>query len=119
MTDEPIESHILAELRRFDTPTVCNALDIILPGGTRNFTNGGLLCAFPKLPPMVGYGRTATMRGTHPDPRSRDEILEHKWAYWTYLSQGPSPGVSVVQDLDGDQAGYAAIWGEVNSTIHK
>ena len=35
------------------------------------------------------------------------------------MSKGDLPRVTVLQDLDGPNAGYGAFWGEVNSNIHK
>ncbi len=31
----------------------------------------------------------------------------------------PQPGIAVMQDLDDDQVGYGAFWGEVQSNVHK
>ena len=46
----------LDALRRLDTPTVCNALEITSPERRGSyFTVTPLLCAFPGLPPMAGY----------------------------------------------------------------
>ena len=42
-----------------------------------------------------------------------------KLDYYEYVGTGPGPRISVIQDLDGAQAGFGAFWGEVNSAIHK
>jgi regulator of RNase E activity RraA len=103
-------------LKKFDTPTICNALEIALGGRfTTGFTRQRVIAAFPKLPPIVGYARTATVRCSVPfDPAARKERLT---AYYDYLAQGDRPTVSVVQDVDS-QAGLGAFWGEVNTTVH-
>ena len=118
MTNAILSEDQLSHLRRFDTPTVSNAINTILKGSRQNFTRDHLYCAFPSLPSFVGYAKTATMRGVHPCPLSKEEESEHELRYWTYVAEGPRPTISVIQDLDGKDAGYASIWGEVNATIH-
>ena len=109
----------LDALRKYDTPTVCNALDILLPNERKNFNTASLFCAFPKLPPMVGYAKTAMVRSTQPTLNTPEQHMKDRFNYWTYLSKGPFPAISVIQDLDGAEAGYGAFWGEVNSNAHK
>jgi len=47
-------------LRKFDTPTICNALEIVRGKRFVNgFTRQRLLASFPALPSIVGYARTA------------------------------------------------------------
>lgn len=103
-------------LRKFDTPTICNALEIAL--GSRfitGFTRQRVIAAFPKLPPIVGYARTVNVRCSVPfDPAGRKEKL---LAYYEYLAKSPRPSISVVQDVDS-QPGLGAFWGEVNTTVH-
>lgn len=36
-----------------------------------------------------------------------------------YVMAGAAPKIAVVQDLDGNQRGRGALWGEVNTTMHK
>ncbi|MGQ0675339.1 MAG: RraA family protein [Rhodospirillales bacterium] len=106
----------LAALAKLDTPSVCNALEMIDPKyRTQFWTQEPLHCAFPELPSMVGYAVTATMRSTQPGSPGRERRL----AYFDYLSKAPGPRVVLIQDLDGARAGFGAFWGEVNSTIHK
>ncbi|MEE9534829.1 MAG: RraA family protein [Acidimicrobiia bacterium] len=109
----------LDALRKYDTPTICNALDILLPNERKNFNTSSLFCAFPKLPPMVGYAKTAMVRSTQPTLNTPEQHMNDRFNYWTYLSKGPLPAISVIQDLDGSEAGYGAFWGEVNSNAHK
>src|ERR1043165_10235808 len=53
----------LSALAAFDTPTVCNALELIVPEArARGFTHRPALCGFPALKPIVGYARTARIR---------------------------------------------------------
>ena len=107
---------VFEHLRKFDTPTICNALEIALGGRfTTGFTRQRVIAAFPKLAPIVGYARTVTVRCSVPfDPAGRKEKL---LGYYEYLSQGPRPTISVVQDIDS-QPGLGAFWGEVNTNVH-
>jgi regulator of RNase E activity RraA len=107
---------LFEQLRRFDTPTIANALEIargqrIITG----FTRQTLIAAFPNLPPIVGFARTATIRSSTPyDPALR---RKNQLAYYEYLAQPQQPTVAVVQDVDS-QPGLGAFWGEVNTHIH-
>ena len=40
-------------------------------------------------------------------------------AYYRFVDVGPKPGMIVIEDLDGADAGYGAFWGEVQSAIHR
>ncbi len=39
--------------------------------------------------------------------------------YYEMIENGPAPTISVIQDIDGADAGIGAFWGEVQSNIHK
>lgn len=109
----------LDALRKLDTPTVCNALEVLRP--TRRgfgYTTAPLVCAFPDLPPMVGFARTATIRSMHPQAGDAAALREHRLAYYAYIEAGPRPSVVVLQDID-PTPGYGAFWGEVQSNVHK
>src|SRR5262249_43502521 len=43
-------------LRKFDTPTICNVVELFeLRPRTAGYMSGRIQACFPKLPPMVGY----------------------------------------------------------------
>ena len=116
MADAPFTSDELAALQKYDTPTICNALEAIVPERrTTGFTTTHLVCADPSLKPIVGYARTATIRARQPGDAGTDEI---ETRYYRYIDKGPRPSVAVIQDLD-EEPGFGAFWGEVNTTIHK
>src|SRR6267378_6523110 len=59
----PLPAALLEALARYDTPTICNALEIVAPARRLvGYTTKPLVCPFPDLPPMVGYARTTTIR---------------------------------------------------------
>ena len=110
----------LSALAAFDTPTVCNALELIVPEArARGFTHRSALCGFPALKPIVGYARTARIRAKSAPALDAQGVRELRHAYYRYIDAGPRPSIVLIQDLDGPDAGYGAFWGEVQSAIHK
>ena len=60
----------LEALRAFDTPTICNALEIVTPRpAASGFNRRPLVAPFPELKPVVGFARTALIRSREPHPR--------------------------------------------------
>lgn len=107
-------------LTALDTPTVCNALELVAPERRGyGYTVSPLLCTRPGLPPMLGFARTAAIRAAHPSDLKGAEARALQDAYYSYVDAGPKPSVMVIQDLDGPQRGYGSWWGEVNSSVHK
>lgn len=109
----------LAALAKFDTPTICNALEITSPERRiLGFTSRTFHVARPQLPPIVGYARTATVRAMQPPARDKATMRAQRFAYFDYVAEGNYPRIMVLQDLDPIQ-GFGAFWGEVQSNIHK
>ena len=107
---------VLEQLRRFDTPTVCNVVELFdLRPRTAGYMDARIQACFPKLPPMVGYAATATFRSAAP-PRSGDVYagIADQVASFGEL---PGPPVVVFQDLDDPVA--SATFGEVMATTYK
>ena len=104
-----ISAEILSELGNLDTPTICNAVEVVVPERrNRGFSTRPFFCAHPKLPPIVGYARTARIRSQHKPIKSGDAM-----GYYSYISEGgPVPSIVVIDDVD-DMPGYGAFWGEV------
>ena len=114
-----IDQALLEALRELDTPTVCNALEVVAPKRRGyGYTVDPLVCTRPGLGSMVGYARTATIRAMHPSDLAGAEARAMQDAYYSYVDDGPKPSIMVIQDLDGDSRGYGSFWGEVNSNIH-
>ncbi len=119
MTGDALTQADLDALRAFDTPTICNALEVVAPERrAAGFTTEPLVCADPALPPIVGYARTATIRAAEPPPAPADELRSQRAAYYEYVGEGPGPTVMVIEDIDA-RPGFGAWWGEVNTTVHK
>ena len=106
----PITPQILQQLAQFDTPTICNVLELfeIRPFNT-GYMDSRIKAAFPEFPPMVGFAVTSSFRSDTPPAGgeaygSISQLVEQ-------YAELPGPPVMVFQDLD-DQA-VAATFGEV------
>jgi regulator of RNase E activity RraA len=106
-------------LESMDTPTVCNVIEVVAPERRgHGYTTRHLHCAFPDLPPKVGYAKTVTMRAKDPVTLGGEGYMQRRLDYLDYVASKPNPSWMVIQDLD-DPAGYGAFWGEVQSNVHK
>jgi len=111
-----VSSDDLELLRRFDTPTVCNVIELFgMRPRTAGYMDQRIAACYPKLPPMVGYASTATFRSAAP-PHAGDVYagLSDQISAFAKL---PSPPVVVFQDLDNPPA--SATFGEVMCTTYK
>jgi regulator of RNase E activity RraA len=110
----------LAQLTAWDTPTICNGLEIVCPERrATGFTTVPMVSLDPSLPPVIGYARTARIRATAPNTADAETARTLRMDYYDYVATGgPTPSIVVIEDLD-THPGYGAFWGEVNTTIHK
>jgi regulator of RNase E activity RraA len=116
MSVNSVPESVLNQLRKFDTPTVCNVVELFdLRSRVAGYTDSRIQACYPKLPPMVGYASTATFRSAEP-PRSGDVYsgLAEQVASFANL---PQPIVMVFQDLDDPPA--SATFGEIMCTTYK
>jgi regulator of RNase E activity RraA len=106
----------LAKLARFDTPTICNVIELFdaIPRN-RGYMDGRVKCNFPELPPMVGFAATACFRSDAP-PKGGDAYgsIQKQLEQFAAL---PGPPVVVFQDLDDPPV--AAVFGEVMCSTYK
>ena len=106
----------LAKLVTFDTPTICNIIEIfdVRPRNT-GYMDGRIRACFPEMPPIVGFASTATFR-SNAAPRAGDAYsgMDDQGAGFEALS---GPPIVVFQDVD-DPTG-AATFGEVMCTTYK
>jgi hypothetical protein len=110
----------LEALRAYDTPTICNALEVVASARRAiGFTRRPLVAAFPQLKPVVAFARTAIIRSREPHPRGRDEAKEVRLGYYAHIAAEPLPSIAIIQDIDAPDTGFGAFWGEVQSHVHK
>ena len=107
-------------LRSIDTPTVCNLVEIVMPERRgHGYTVRHMHCAFPALPPIVGFAKTVTFKAKDAVPLGQAGYMQKRLDYLDYVASEPQPSIMVMEDLDGEHAGYGAFWGEVQSNVHK
>ena len=111
-----ISSEILNRLGQFDTPTVCNVIELfdVRPRNS-GFMSAAIKANFPEMPPMVGLAVTAAFRSGAPPGKgdvygSLDQQVE------SFADLG-GPAVVVFQDLDDPPVG--ATFGEVMCSTYK
>ena len=104
-------------LKQWDTPTICNGLELIVPERRAiGFT----------VEPMVASTASRCRRSSAwpasassaPRRPPRGKVTDRAS---TGTTTSPTPTcrtIAVIQDID-DRPGYGAFWGEVQSTIHK
>jgi regulator of RNase E activity RraA len=102
-------------LAKFDTATICNALEVLLPEYRSNgFTKSPLIAARPALKPVVGIARVGRIRAAEP-PRGP---TPDRVSWYEYVARADHPSIVVIQDVD-DPPGIGCFWGEVHSAVHK
>jgi 4-hydroxy-4-methyl-2-oxoglutarate aldolase len=113
--ESALTSDQLEAIRRYDTCTVANAVEILgvrLPN--EGFADARIRCLFENLPPMIGYAAAGRIRVSATPPSSHRYYDRTDW--WDYLLTIPAPRVIVIQDVD-DKPGFGAFIGEVHSNI--
>ena len=119
MAEHPFTGEDFELLRQWDTPTICNALELVVPQRRgHGFTVRPMVAAAPKLPPICGLARTGTIRAAAPSGRPRERDREVRLGWYEYVAKASLPTIVVLQDLD-DTPGTGAFWGEVHSAVHK
>src|SRR5438270_1439172 len=115
MSTQLLTTEQLEALKRYNTPTISNAIEIFnIRGRHLGFLPHPIRCLFPDLGPIVGYAVTSQTRAAPATEEAPDLTAD----YLRYVAAQPGPKVAVGQDLD-DPPGLGAQFGEVNATIHK
>ncbi len=115
MPDPAFTRADLEVLANWDTPTICNGLEVIVPQRRAiGFTVENMVAADRRLKPIVGLARTGLIRAKEP-PRGP---IPTRQEWYDYVEAGDLPTVAVLQDID-DRPGYGAFWGEVQTNVHK
>ena len=115
MPSEPLSAEQLEALKRYNTPTISNAIEIFdIRQRHLGFLPHRIRSLFPDMGPMVGYAVTSRTRAAYSTEKADDLTAD----YLRYVAAQPGPKIAVGQDLD-DPPGLGAQFGEVNATIHK
>jgi regulator of RNase E activity RraA len=119
MADQTLTAEQLSLLATFDTPTICNAIEVVYGRrGFDNFTHRTMHWSDRNVKAMVGYARTARIASLAPSSDPKAEVRGRRRDYFRHMANGPRPGIAVVEDMDGDAA-IGAWWGEVHAYAHK
>ena len=119
MADPLITDDLLALLRKVDTPTVCNAIEIAQgKRGFNRFTRGTMQHSRPGDPAIVGFARTAKIAGLAPPTEPAEVIRARRLEYFRSMAAGSGPTAAVVEDVDFPNC-IAGWWGEVHVAVHK
>ena len=119
MTEHLLPDDLLTLLRGVDTPTVCNAIEVVHGHrGFDRFTKGTMQHSKPGDPPIVGFARTAKIAGLAPSTEDPEVIRARRMDYFRSMAAGLSPSAAVIEDTDYPNC-IAGWWGEVHVAVHK
>ena len=109
------EKKIINFIKKFDTPTIANSLEIIDHTlRDKGFTQKTMYCANIKLKPIVGFAKTAIITSRK---KMNTNIGKNRELYYEYMFAGKDPKICIIEDRDKSNT-IGAWWGEVNSSIH-
>ena len=111
-----LSGEVLSKLCQYDTPTVCNVIELFaVRPQTDGYMDDRIKACFPEMGPICGYASTATFRSA-----------VKPWAGGAYGSladqvarfgEVPGPPLVVIQDLDSPTK--SATFGEVMAATYK
>jgi regulator of RNase E activity RraA len=111
----PLSHNQLEVLRRYDTCTLSNAIELLnLRPRNEGFITGTATCRFPCLPAVLGYAVTGRIHAAMPPVKGRCYFEHTDW--WRYLASVPAPQIVVIQDVDSTP-GSGALVGEAHARI--
>ena len=107
--------NIFKVLIKYDTPTICNALELLDPKcRNKGYTRKTFFCLNKKLSPMIGFVRTAKIFS---NDKNKQMTLKQKKEYYKYMENDKIPKICIVEDSNIKPVG--CFWGEVQTNIHK
>ncbi len=116
MPDPQLSDEVLGKLSGFDTPTVCNVIELFgIRSQADGYMDARIRACFPEMGPICGYASTATFRSALKPWGAAaygtlDEQLER-------FGEVPGPPLVVIQDLDSPVR--SATFGEVMASAYK
>jgi hypothetical protein len=109
---------LFAILSRVDTPTVCNAIEVVEgKRGFNRFTRGTPQHSKPG-DVAVGFARTARIAGLAPPTKPADVNRARRMDYFRSMAAGDGPTPTMIEDTDYPDC-IAGWWGEVHAAVHK
>ena len=107
----------LEAIRKYDVPTVCNALECFgVMSRTDGYISGENIKEIVPVAcgPMIGFAATAKYSTAN---QARKGYVNNDAGYYQHVKDMQEPTIAVQQDVDKHMV--SAIWGEVNLHIHK
>ena len=106
----------LARLTQFDTPTICNTIELFeVRPRNEGYMDGRIRACFPEMPPIAGYASTATMRCAF--PKTQGDVYNSLDEQVARFAELPGPPIVVYQDLDDPCV--AATFGEIMCSTYQ
>ena len=100
----------LQALAQYDTPTICNAIELFeVRPRNEGYMDARIRACFPEMRPSVGYASTATMRCAF--PRRDGDVYGSLDEQVARFAELPGAPLVVFQDLDDPTV--AATFGEI------
>jgi regulator of RNase E activity RraA len=113
MSTRSISAATLEKLAKYDTPTICNVIELFdIRAYDVGYMDQRIRAAFPELKPAVGFAATAKFRST--SAPSAYSTLQDQLEQFEQL---PGPAFVVFQDLDEPSVG--ATFGEVMCSTYQ
>lgn len=105
-----ISPDVLQKLKGFDTPTICNVIELFsVRSRNTGYMDQRIVACFPEMPAVVGFAATATFRSAAPTASGDAYVgIQQQIERFAELS---GPPLVVFQDLDSPSA--AATFGEI------
>jgi regulator of RNase E activity RraA len=111
-----LEPGELALLKRWDSPTIANAIERLkVRPATAGFMGPKIRPQFPDFGPMAGYAVTATIKASEP---AKAEGYVDRFEYYEFIQSLPAPRIMVIHDLDAPNP-VGSFWGEVHGNLHR
>jgi len=111
-----ISASVLDKLSTFDTPTICNLIELFdVRPRTEGYMDRRIQACYPEMPPVVGFAATATFRAS--GPQRKEDVYSSTALQAERFAELTGPPIVVFQDLD-DPA-VAATFGEVMCTTYQ
>src|SRR6266545_4243755 len=103
-------------LRQYDTPTICNVIELFnVRPRNEGYMDGRIRACFPEMPPIVGYASTATIRTAF--PKREGNVYSSLDEQVRAFQELAGAAIVVFQDLD-DPA-VAATFGEIMCSTYQ
>ena len=106
----------LSRLTQFDTPTICNTIELFeIRPRNEGYMDGRIRACFPEMPPIAGYAATVTMRCAF--PKREGDVYTALDEQVSRFGELPGPPIVVYQDLDDPCV--AATFGEIMCSTYQ